>query len=63
MGLSDAVNEWKDLISNIPLQYYAVFFKNYKILFTLYVPAPPQNGLGKILKQWFQFTGWRCFVL
>jgi hypothetical protein len=29
MGLSDAVNEWKDLISNIPRQYYAVFIKKY----------------------------------
>ncbi|MCW3093399.1 MAG: hypothetical protein JWP81_4468 [Ferruginibacter sp.] len=29
MGLSDAVNDWKDLISNIPLQYYAVLIKKY----------------------------------
>jgi hypothetical protein len=27
MGLSDAVNDWKDLISIIPTQYYAVFIK------------------------------------
>ena len=29
MGLSDAVNDWKDLISNIPTQYYAVFSEKY----------------------------------
>jgi hypothetical protein len=29
MGLSDAVNDWKNLISNIPTQYYAVFSKKY----------------------------------
>ncbi|MEO7767983.1 MAG: hypothetical protein ABIS01_11175, partial [Ferruginibacter sp.] len=34
MGLSDAVNDWKDLISNIPLQYYAVFLKNIIFLFS-----------------------------
>jgi len=33
MGLSDAVNEWKNLISNIPAQYYAVFIKNTIFLF------------------------------
>jgi len=29
MGLSDAANDWKDFISNIPTQYYAVLIKKY----------------------------------
>jgi len=29
MGPSDEVNDWKDLISNIPRQYYVVFLKKY----------------------------------
>jgi hypothetical protein len=39
MGLSDAVNDWKDLISNIPTQYYTVFIKKYNFFeFKLYKP-------------------------